>query len=86
MLLVEAPDSVWSQLSLQDFYWTDPTRFRSGTFCVRWEGMLIPDTTVDGAQFGIGLGKFPHAVFRLQRFHGSERYLGGLYDERQVPL
>jgi len=35
----------------------DPTRFRSGTFCVRWEGVITPDTTVKGGKFQIGLGK-----------------------------
>lgn len=27
----------------------DPTRFRNGTFSVRWEGVITPDATVDGA-------------------------------------
>lgn len=48
----------------------DPTRFRNGTFCVRWEGTLTPDTTVQGGQFGIGLGK--------SRFNGkSPSGMGG---------
>jgi hypothetical protein len=42
---------------------TDPTRFRNGTFCVRWEGTVTPDTTVQGGQFGIGLGEHYRKTF-----------------------
>jgi beta-glucosidase len=48
----------------------DPTRFRNGTFCVRWEGVLTPDTTVQGGLFQLGLGK--------SRFNGkSPSGMGG---------
>lgn len=44
-----------------NFHWfalgPDPSRFRSGTFCVRWVGVITPSTTVKGGQFQIGLGK-----------------------------
>ena len=36
-----------------NFHWfalgPHPVRMRNGTFCVRWEGVITPDTTVQGA-------------------------------------